>query len=403
MAREHPSGGLSDGPHHALPPFVPEFTWVALADAQADITLSRRWVPEFTWGSPASADTVPPSVSFAPAAGSIAPGDLVQVRTSDPGQSIATPPGVSTVTVYVQHGDDLELVAVARAVDGTLDSVDYNDPYSGAGDVQPFGGNGYSVDVLRAGGWPWSSFTVRVTVVDRAGNVTSGSAAYTVSPAPAAPTFDFTPDDGGSFDYDTATPVRVDVLDDDGVAAVRILVLGSTRAELVFDDAPGQPAEAGYSVSQSAITGGRRFDVERVGGWLEDFTLVVEATDATGLSSSDSADYTLDSYPSPGDAVPPTTSNVQPPPGTPISPTTPVSVDVTDDSGAFRRVLVAVELDGLTEVAWDGDTWLGHYAGGGSVRDPIAGGFRFTVLRDGGWPSSPTLRVFAFDLGGNEV
>lgn len=98
-----------------------------------------------------------------------------------------------------------------------------------------------------------------------------------------------------------------------------------------------------------------------------------------------------------------TVENILPAPGTPISSTTPVSVDVLDDSGAFRRVLLAVELEGLTELAWDGEQWLGHYAGGGSSREPIAGGFHFTVLRDSGWTSSPTLRVFAVDRSGNEA
>jgi hypothetical protein len=77
--------------------------------------------------------------------------------------------------------------------------------------------------------------------------------------------------------------------------------------------------------------------------------------------------------------------------------------DVTDDSGAFRRVIVCAVLDGVTEVVHDGSTFLGNYAGGSCSRAAISGGFRFVVLRDGGWPASPTIRVFAIDQQGNEA
>lgn len=61
-------------------------------------------------------------------------------------------------------------------------------------------------------------------------------------------------------------------------------------------------------------------------------------------------------------------------------------------------------LAGVTELCWDGDGFVGHYAAGTCLRTPITDGFRFTVLRDGtGWPAGPILRAFAFDLSGNEA
>lgn len=382
----------------------PKIIWEPPANTQgADPpTLGTRWAPKLVWGSPSYRDTSPPSIAFLTAPGVIDPGDSLTVRITDAGGFVDDPAGLSSITVYAEHAGGLELVAVIRLVDGAVDTVDVNDPYSAGLVVTPLGAEGFDVEVERTGGWPWD-VTLHATVADRSGNPAHGSAAYTLSSAPSAPTVGFDPASGASFAYDTATPVRVDVLDAGTVAAVRIIMLGSTRAELVFDDAPGQPAEPGYTIVQSAIPGGRRFDIERVDGWLEDFVLVVEATNAAGLSASDSASYTLTSLPTGGDLVPPISTNIQPPAGTPITASTPVSVDVTDDSGLFRRVLIAVELRGLTELAWDGDQWLGHYAGGDSIRSPITGGFRFVVLRDGGWTSSPTLRVFAFDQGGNEV
>lgn len=203
-------------------------------------------------------------------------------------------------------------------------------------------------------------------------------------------------------------PIQLDFTDDGDIAQIVVYVIPLTgAAELVYDsaDAP-TPFQSPYTGSTSEIAGGVRVQWARTGGYVT-ASIKVRAVvvDSGGNRDTVELDYTCspDPTPDPPDVTPPTTSNPQPAPGTPISTTTPVSIDVTDDSGAFRRVLIAVELAGATEVAWDGDQWLGNYAGGGSSRTPIAGGFRFTVLRDGGWTSSPTLRVFAFDLGGNEV
>ena len=50
----------------------------------------------------------------------------------------------------------------------------------------------------------------------------------------------------------------------------------------------------------------------------------------------------------------------------------------------------------------DGDAFRGHYAASSS-RTMIAAGFRYSVLRTGGWPAAPTIQTFAIDRAGNEA
>ncbi len=113
--------------------------------------------------------------------------------------------------------------------------------------------------------------------------------------------------------------------------------------------------------------------------------------------------YSGASAAAPADSTAPVVTNVSPPEGTEIERTAPVFFDVTDDSGLFRRVLVAVEFpDGAVELAHDGDAFTPRYIALGE-RTPIAGGWHFRLRRTGGWPDQPTLRVFATDPGGNEA
>lgn len=92
----------------------------------------------------------------------------------------------------------------------------------------------------------------------------------------------------------------------------------------------------------------------------------------------------------------PVVNNESPTAGTVVGATTPLSFDVTDASGVLLSVLVAVQYENRTELAYDGSQWLSPYALGSS-RAAIHNGFRFTTIRDNGWPSSPMVRVFAFD------
>lgn len=103
--------------------------------------------------------------------------------------------------------------------------------------------------------------------------------------------------------------------------------------------------------------------------------------------------------------VPPIVSNVTPVAGTAVTARTPVGLDVTDDSGVFRRIMLVASFPtlGLLEVVHDGDNFAPLYAGTGNTREAIANGFRYTALRRGGWPASPTLIPFAIDQEGAEA
>jgi len=108
--------------------------------------------------------------------------------------------------------------------------------------------------------------------------------------------------------------------------------------------------------------------------------------------------------PAPTDATPPVVGNYSPAPGTPIAKTTSISFDVTDETGGFRRVFVVAfyPATGISELIHDGDGFRGFYSST-SARRAIAGGFRYTVLRAGGWSAAPTIQTFAIDLAGNEA
>lgn len=102
------------------------------------------------------------------------------------------------------------------------------------------------------------------------------------------------------------------------------------------------------------------------------------------------------------DTAKPVVDDFSPPlPSTGIGATTPVFFSITDDSADFRRVLVLIEQDGVTELVHDGDAFVAPYAVLSS-RSVIANGFRYRVRRTGGWQSDVTLRVFAIDKSGNE-
>jgi len=106
----------------------------------------------------------------------------------------------------------------------------------------------------------------------------------------------------------------------------------------------------------------------------------------------------------PEDVTAPVVGNFVPGSGTAISKTTPIAFDVTDDSGQFRRIFVMAffAATGACEVIHDGDAFRGFYAANSSRR-LIAGGFRYTVARTGGWPAAPSIQTFAMDATGNEA
>lgn len=105
----------------------------------------------------------------------------------------------------------------------------------------------------------------------------------------------------------------------------------------------------------------------------------------------------------PEDVAPPIVNNFSPAAGTALSKASPISFDVTDDSGQFRRIIVVASFSatGVCEVIHDGDVFRGFYVSSSS-RMRIERGFRYTVARNGGWVAAPTIQTFAMDASGNE-
>lgn len=90
-------------------------------------------------------------------------------------------------------------------------------------------------------------------------------------------------------------------------------------------------------------------------------------------------------------------------PGVAIVSTQAIAFDVIDVTGNFTRIVVAcTQADtGIAEVVHNGASFRGKFAASSS-RVAIAGGFRYTVLRDGGWTGAPTFEVYAENTQGLE-
>lgn len=102
----------------------------------------------------------------------------------------------------------------------------------------------------------------------------------------------------------------------------------------------------------------------------------------------------------PGDGAAPVVAIIGPAAGSPIDALTPLVFEVTDNV-ALGMVIVALRFQarGIEEVVHNGQRFSAQYDGS-STRFSIAGGFRFTVLRNGGWVDAPTLDVYAVDAVG---
>lgn len=187
-----------------------------------------------------------------------------------------------------------------------------------------------------------------------------------------------------------------------GLGLVFIRAQFSDRIEVV---AEGLVMAPGYSGTVDPIGGGYRFTFSRDDGWPEaSMDILCIAADVGGLGEGNRA-YTIDPPPTPdagADITPPVVSNFSPVPGTTLAKTAAVGFDVTDETGLFSRIMVTVRFPatGVEELVHDGDSFAPFYTK--SSRVPIAGGLRYSVTRVGGWPSSPTFRVFPLDAAGNQ-
>lgn len=106
------------------------------------------------------------------------------------------------------------------------------------------------------------------------------------------------------------------------------------------------------------------------------------------------------------DTTAPVISNFTPSPGTTLDPADEVEFDVTDNSGAFARNMIAVAFaDGTQELAYDGQTFTALYLAGSTVAPTVVGqdaGYHYVLRRIGGWPGATiTVRGFSVDSSGN--
>lgn len=105
-----------------------------------------------------------------------------------------------------------------------------------------------------------------------------------------------------------------------------------------------------------------------------------------------------------GSSSPPQITVISPTVGSSISYYTPLVIEVTDDLSSFARIIIVADFGGGTpirDVVHDG-TSFGPAYDSASTRASITNGFRYSIVRNGGWPSSPTITPFAIDSDGGE-
>jgi hypothetical protein len=107
----------------------------------------------------------------------------------------------------------------------------------------------------------------------------------------------------------------------------------------------------------------------------------------------------------PPEPTPPIVDGLIPAAGTNVSVSRVLQFDVTDTEG-FTRIIVKAQKVGvlLDEVVHDGTQFGAMYQNASNTRTPITDGYRYTILRDGGWVvGGPTLTVYATDTRGAEA
>jgi hypothetical protein len=145
----------------------------------------------------------------------------------------------------------------------------------------------------------------------------------------------------------------------------------------------------------------------------------VTVTDAAARTATDTCTVTARSLGD--DFVPPVISNVSPPSAGDLSSDSIIQLDVTDTSGMTRRIQINAYIANTAPTSWppapgqepemtvvhDGDCFGASYAAGSS-RTAIPNGYRYRIVRGGGWPTSGTGQVYvifraaAIDCAGNE-
>jgi hypothetical protein len=109
------------------------------------------------------------------------------------------------------------------------------------------------------------------------------------------------------------------------------------------------------------------------------------------------------------DTTPPVITNFSPAADTQIEVNDPIQFDIADPSDNLDLFILHCSFsDGSIFVVHDGDNFTWPFLGISNARSNIAGGYRYTVLKDGGWFNgidgvfdAPILHFPARDAAGN--
>lgn len=232
--------------------------------------------------------------------------------------------------------------------------------------------------------WDYPALPLGPVAVERPHGViglgSTVSAPFILAPIPSVPAIgNWTPD--LATEIAATTPVGFDATDAHGFR--RIVVYAATSdggGEMVYDGAAFVAPYTGSSTA--AIANGLRFSIVRNGGWLASPRLTVIAVNVDGVEVT---------------TAPPVVGNWIPGAGTQITTATPIGFDVTDAKG-----IASVHVYSGAETVYDGAAFTANY-NAASTQTAIADGFRFSVIRNGGWLSAPQITVAAVNLDGIEA
>jgi hypothetical protein len=339
-----------------------------------------------------------PTISISPAPGAVSRSQTITVEITDPGAVLfelircAVPAVQNEYAVAFQSGAAPALqVGSNFAVTTTAIA------------------NGYRYEITHAAGGWLGDFTIKADARNGTDASTSTVAYTAADPYVPLALVPFANPPVGTIAPDAT--IEIDIESDSSFSSLYIFAVYADEfaqpvsADLavitVFGVVPLPPYTAIQSNPTPEIT---RIVLGNSNGWPAGLFQIYVAASVDGNSQFILPDAILDGGAYTSTAQPPGVSIVSPPVGEAITASTPIVFDVVDDSGAFRRVIVAVynPTTGLTVIVHDGDSFLGGFALA-STRTMIAGGFRFAVVPDSGWTASPTLRVFAIDRSGEEV
>lgn len=219
--------------------------------------------------------------------------------------------------------------------------------------------------------------------------------------APSPPVFgSFSPAAGS---VARAAAVSFTVTDADGFSRILVwAVLADGSSRMVYTGS----AFTGDFDAASTISGTttKTVSVKHDGaGWTDDYTLHVLAIDSDGASATASSAYTLSDPPDPPDTTAPEIGSPTPSTSVKLTRGGEWEVTVTDDEDLdLVEIFVLYAATGDYEVAYDGEAFAPRYVAK-STRTNVSGGYRFKLIRTGGWPAHPTFKVRARDAANNEA